>query len=306
MFKNILMATDMLKTCYPAMLTAIEIVKKSNGNLTILHVRESRPNAHANIQNRFGTDKGSIFSDGHEKKFKQKIFKAISGALEPRVNYEIKVASGIPWNEIIKRARAQKVDLIILGPHAERLEEKETAAHSGPIGSTIEGVVMHERCPVMIVNRIVAKESMKFKKVMVSIDFSKSCTSALRFAIEFSRKHTSKLFLFHMLPVPPFPEYSQANYEAELLAANKKLQALCKEIPAGIEYEHKSWGGALPYLEIGKYADRKDIDLIVMGSHTKEKQGKWYVGSAVERVSIRSACPVIVVTDHAAPLSTDG
>lgn len=42
-----------------------------------------------------------------------------------------------------------------------------------------------------------------------------------------------------------------------------------------------------------------------MGSHTKENDGKWYVGSAVERVSLRSICPVIVVTDPKALLSMD-
>ncbi|MCP3895391.1 MAG: universal stress protein [Bacteroides sp.] len=54
------------------------------------------------------------------------------------------------------------------------------------------------------------------------------------------------------------------------------------------------------------YDDQKDIDLIVIGSHTKEKSGKWYAGSAVERVSLRSICPVIVVTDPKALLSMDG
>ena len=54
-----------------------------------------------------------------------------------------------------------------------------------------------------------------------------------------------------------------------------------------------------------QYAEQNDVDLIVMGSHTKEKSGKWYVGSAVEQVSLRSICPVIVVTDPKALLSMD-
>ena len=164
---------------------------------------------------------------------------------------------------------------------------------------------MRERCPVMIVNRATSKERLKFKKVMVSTDFSKSCAQALRFAIKFAQKHGSKLFIFHMLPVPPSPKYSQADYEADLHSKKKKLEALCEEIPNGIDCECSGWGGALPHLEIEKYADQNDVDLIVMGSHTKAKEGKWYVGSAVERVSLRSICPVIVVTDPKALLSVD-
>jgi len=140
---------------------------------------------------------------------------------------------------------------------------------------------------------------------MVSTDFSKSCAHAFRFAAKFAQKHGSKLFIFHMLPVPPSPEYSQADYEADVRTIGKKLEVLCEEIPNGIDCEYEVWGGALPHLEIEKHADKKDVDLIVMGSHTKEKEGKWYVGSAVERVSLRSICPVIVFTDPKALLSMD-
>ncbi len=79
----------------------------------------------------------------------------------------------------------------------------------------------------------------------------------------------------------------------------------CEDIPNELYYEYRVWGGALPHLEIEKYADKNDVDLIIMGSHTKENGGKWYVGSAVERVSLRSICPVIVVTDPKALLSMD-
>lgn len=100
-----------------------------------------------------------------------------------------------------------------------------------------------------------------------------------------------------MLPVPPSTAYSQADDEADLHSLRTKLETLCQGIPNGIESEYGVWGGALPHLEILKYAKKQDVDLIVMGSHTKAKEGKRYVGSAVERVSLRSLCPVIVVTN---------
>jgi nucleotide-binding universal stress UspA family protein len=77
-------------------------------------------------------------------------------------------------------------------------------------------------------------------------------------------------------------------------------------IPEDIEHDRYVWGGALPHVEILKCALKKNADLIVMGSHTKEKSGKWYVGSAVERVSYRSTCPVVVITDPKVLLVMDG
>jgi nucleotide-binding universal stress UspA family protein len=97
--------------------------------------------------------------------------------------------------------------------------------------------------------------------------------------------------------VPPCPQYSQADYDRDIKQLQKKLHEFSLVIPEEIEHDRYVWGGALPHVEILKCAGKKNADLIVMGSHTKEKAGKWYVGSAVERVSYRSTCPVVVITD---------
>lgn len=305
MFKNVLVATDMLEACNAAVLTALEVVKQNNGRLQVLHVLESTSTVNRNVVKHFRTGEEIACTREYEETVKEEIDKKIAEASETHFNFEIRVTTGFPWEEILKWASKERVDLIVLGPHAGRAEEKGVVRTGGTIGSTVEGVIMRERCPVMVVNRAMSKERLKFKKVMVSTDFSRSCTYAMRFAIKFAQKHGSKLYIFHMLPVPPSPRYSQANYEADLNSLEKKLKALYEEIPIGIDGEYKVWGGVLPHLEIEKYADKKDIDLIVMGSHTKENEGKWYVGSAAERVSLRSICPVIVITDPKVLLSVE-
>jgi nucleotide-binding universal stress UspA family protein len=139
----------------------------------------------------------------------------------------------------------------------------------------------------------------------MSTDFSKSCEHAFQFAIKFALKNGSKLFLFHMIPGPSVPEHSKAENEEEPNMLKKKLKSLCKEIPKGIDHEYCVSRGNQPHLEIQRYMDKNNIDLIVMGSHTKDNEGKWYIGSTVERVSNRSICPVVVITDPKALLSMD-
>ena len=144
-----------------------------------------------------------------------------------------------------------------------------------------------------------------FEKIMVSIDFSPSCNSAFKFAVELAQKRESKLYLFHMLPVPPQPEYSQKQYEADILRIRQRLEEKFRnEIPEMIDTDIDTWGGVYPDIEIMKYAQRNDVDLIVMGSHSKIKgklqESRWYVGNAVERVSGESVCPVVVMTDSKA------
>ena len=140
---------------------------------------------------------------------------------------------------------------------------------------------------------------------MVCIDFSESCKYALQFAIKLAQKHASKLFVFHMFVVPSSFRYPQGELELEVHGLESELKTLCKKIPHGIEHEYKVWQGTLPHLGILQYARDKNVDIIAMGSHTKEKGEKWYVGSAVEQVSPRSACPVAVVTDPKASLKME-
>ena len=204
--------------------------------------------------------------------------------------------------EILRCAREENVDLIVLGAHNGKADSEERGGTGRTVGSTAEGVIKHERCPVMIVNKPIPESKVTFEKIMVSIDFSPSCISAFQFAVELAQKQGSKLYLFHMLPVPPQPEYAQTQYESDIRKIRQRLEEEFRnELPETIETEIDTWGGVYPELEILKLAAEKDIDLIVMGSHTKIKgklqESRWYVGSAVQRVSARSVCPVVVITD---------
>lgn len=306
MFKNILAATELIEHCDTPVLTAIEIAKKNNAKLHILHVLESHSGKDRRVVKHFRTGVDILCSTEYQETVKEEIKKSCSQVLDPDIHYEIKVVPGCPWEEISKWAKKEGIDLILMGPHTKQADETAVAREGETIGSTLQGVIMRDGSPVMIVNQSISMKKLKFRKVMVSIDFSKSCEHAFRFAINFAQKHGLKLFLFHMLPIPPSPQYSQADYDAQLGIFKNKLETLCKEIPGGIDHEYTVWGGAVPQLEILKYADKKDVDIIVMGSHTKNKDGKWYVGSAVEKVSFRSVCPVVVITDPNAVLNFDG
>lgn len=297
MFKRLLAATEMVDFCDAPVTAALKIAKQNNAQLSILHVLESGDTKDRRFVKHFRTGEEIATSTEYEETVKKEIHKSCTGLLGAEIHYTINVTSGFPWKEILRLARKDKTDLIVLGPHAERAKELGVVRVKGKIGSTVQGVIMHERCPVMISNRNIPAEKLKFKKIVVGTDFSESCKNALLFAIKLAQANDSKISIFHMAPIPPSPQYSQADYDKDINRLKNKLEEFSKLIPPEIEHEVNIWGGALPHLEIIKCADKKDADLIVMGSHTKEKEGKWYVGSAVERVSYRSNCPVVVITD---------
>jgi len=303
MFKKILAATDLITASDSQVLTAAKVAEQNQAKLYILHVLESASTENRRLIKHFRTGEDIITHVDYESAVKKQINDIFTEVFQPAFNYEIRVTPGFPWEEILRWAREISTDLIILGPHSTRAEEKGVVRTIGKIGSTVEGVIMRENCPVMIVNPLIQKEILKFKRILVGIDFSKSCECALYFAVKLAQKYGSKLFPFHMIPVPPVPKYSRAEYEADTDAAKKRLKEFCRKFLEETNHEYIVWGGALPHLEILKCAEKKDADLIAMGSHTKEKAGKWYAGSVVERVSFRSKCAVVVVTDPEALLT---
>ncbi len=297
MFNKTLTATDLVSSHDTPALTALEIAKQNNGKLYMLHVLESISSKDRHLVKHFRTGENIKSSYDHEQEVREEIQKTYTDPFKSYPNYEVKVTTGYPFEEILTWSKEISADLIVIGAHSGRAEEKGVVRVKGKVGSTAEGVIMNERCPVMIVNQHVLGKRPEFKKLMVSIDFSASCICALQFALKVARNFGSKIFVYHMLPVPPSSQYTQTMYERDLHIAQKKLDTICRETPSGIDVECKVWGGVHPHLEILKYAEKNDVDIILMGSHTKEKGGKWYVGSAVERVSYRTMFPVIVITD---------
>jgi len=292
MFKRILTATDMLEACDAAVVAALEIAKQNQGRLSVMHVLEPtyfHECGPVETVRDFKTGKETAATIEYRKAVKDELDKKCAGALKPYGNYQIDIAYGRPSIEIRRWARKFGADLIVLGPHAGKAEEGLIGT---TIGNTVEDVIMHATSPVIIVNRLIPKERLNFKKIMVCVDFSKSCEYAFQFATKLARKFSSKLYLFHMLAMP----------ETERGIKEKLLEYY--KMPEAIEHEYSTWEGKLPHSEILKYANDRGIDLIVMGSHTKNGE-RWYVGSAVEQVSAKSFCPVVVVTHPEALLKID-
>ncbi|MBW2489335.1 MAG: universal stress protein, partial [Deltaproteobacteria bacterium] len=299
---KVLAATARPLECDESVLTASLVAQLNNAKLLILHVLESNTSIYRNYVKHYRTGKEIVGDIFYQDEVKEELAKNCSSDIPPSLKYEIRIASGVPWMETLRWAREERVDLIILGAHTGRDYRQGRAAAHAAVGSTVEGVIKHERCPVMIATKPIPKSKVAFNKIMVGIDFSPSCTSAFQFALDLAQKRGSRLYLFHMLPVPPQPEYTQRRYETDLHKVRQRLEAeFSNQISGKIQTEIGTWGGVFPDIEILKYARHNDIDLIVMGSHTKIKgklqEARWYVGSAVERVSAKSVCPVVVITD---------
>jgi nucleotide-binding universal stress UspA family protein len=295
MFKNILAATDCLNALDTPVLAAAKIAEQKNAKVYILHVLESADVEHRNCVQDSKTGQKIDATSEYKNMVREQLDTIYAEIFQSHIDYEIKVTTGLPSEEITKWSDDVNADLLVLGSHSGRAEEKEVVQVAGKIGSTAAAVMAREHCPAMIVSPSVTNRKMTFKNIMIGIDFSVACECALCFAVKLAQRNHAKLFVFHMMPVPALPSYAKLDYEADVVFSRTKLEAFCHSFVDGTDHEYHIRGGRHPHLEILGYAEKKDVDLIVMGSHTRTRAGQRHVGSCVENVSLGSNCPVIVV-----------
>ena len=88
----------------------------------------------------------------------------------------------------------------------------------------------------------------------------------------------------------------QAEIEERIEAAHRKIETKYLSQLKGFDNYEIGIREGTPYVEILKFAREKQADLIVMAHHAKEIDPEDAVlGSTVEQVVLRSACPVASV-----------
>jgi len=299
MFQSILAATERLARQDPVVTTAARLASALGVPWSILHVLESASLSDRKRVLHFRTGEAQDATPAYCADVRRELRRTYGDLLSWATPCEIRITTGFPWIEISRHAAYLKADLIVMGPHAAIDEPHGAVRVIGRIGSTVEGVITREHAPLMIINGQPCRPKPSFKRLLVGLDFSATCECALGFAAALARFYKAQIDLFHMLPVPPYPKYDREQYETDREQALSRMEAFGQRHLEGIPHACHIWGGALPHRELFKCADRIKPDAIVLGSHTKENQGKWYAGSTVEKISSRSDCPVFVVTDFA-------
>ena len=305
MFNKIIVATDMVTAVDAPVVTAARLARQHDAHLSLLHVMESSSTDNRRLIRHFETGEEMLADISYADTVRQALA-ATYPQLLADVSFEIRITVGYPWQEILLWAKTTDSDIILLGPHSSRAEEKGVVRIAGRVGSTVENVITRETCPVMIVNQPGSMDQLSFQRVLVATDFSRSCESAVCFAAQLAARYAGHLSVFHMLPVPPHPKYTRENFKADEARTRDRLTSEYQSYLEKIDHQYLIRAGALPHIEILECANKENIDLIVMGSHTKQSLGKWYPGSVVERVGYRTTCPVVVITDPAVLLHWDG
>lgn len=299
MFEKILFATTASPICKDAADVAFDLAKKYDSELTVFHVFGLPTHGFSKYAVDLKTGEKEVDDDEWVEKVTEEMRNTFADSLADIKNCELEAVVGAPHREILRAARKKNIDLIVMGSHT-RQEDTGATRFRTVVGNTMQKVAKAARCPVLIVSRPCQTCWWYFSNIVFGTDFSKAAHSAFKFALKTAQEIGCKLYLFHACDIgaaEPSQVRTQDDIEEKVKAAQRKMEELYVPEMEGFDnYEIEVWEGT-PYVEILKYARDKQADLIVMAHHTREiDPEKAVLGSTVEQVVLRSACPVASVT----------
>lgn len=298
MFNKILFATTASPTCDNAAKVAFDLELKWGAKLYVFHVLGIPTRGYSPFVTDVRTGETEQPDPDYIEWVKEEMKNTYGDLLADSENAVIEATVGVPHREILRMARKEDVDLIIMGAHT-RQEDVGAARYRSVVGSTMQKVAKAARCPVVIISRPCTTCWKLFSNIIFGTDFSKAADSAYLFASKLAREVGAKLHLFHACDINTTaagPVMGQEQIEKMIGDAKEKIKKRYLSKMNGYDNYEIEVREGVPYVEILKFAREKLGDLIVMAHHTKEiDPEKAVLGSTVEQVVLRSACPVASV-----------
>lgn len=144
----------------------------------------------------------------------------------------------------------------------------------------------------------------QIKKILVPVDFSDYSKNALRYAIDFAKDVSAKLFLIYVVEPIIYPadfsmgQVALPSVDLELNSrAKEELENLARrEIPEDMKYDVIIKTGK-PFVEINETAGEIDADIIIIATHGHTGVEQLLFGSTAEKVVRKAPCPVLTLRD---------
>lgn len=140
------------------------------------------------------------------------------------------------------------------------------------------------------------------RKILIPTDFSTTSVHAFKYAIDLNSGFKARLYLLNVLQ--EFTDFAEFNLSPSILPqlyaefeenATQRLEDMTNNlVPEGMICDTYLIHGT-PFYEIVQFAEREQVDLIVIGTHGRTGLKKVIFGSTAAKVIQKASCPVLSV-----------
>ncbi len=149
-------------------------------------------------------------------------------------------------------------------------------------------------------------EMLSIKKILLPMDFSRCSEQAFSHALYLAKQYGAELHLLHAIVMyenelycPPYTSSDRREIYHHLKknAKGKQVELLSSHDVDNVEVKVAQKKGISAAPVIMQYAEDRNIDLIVMGTHGRRGLGHLFLGSITEEVVRCALCPVLTIRE---------
>lgn len=276
--KKILVPTDFSKPAQIAIDVAVDIARKANSQIILLHVIEEASGTSFNI-----TGEVKLSGGWEDKLFTMKMIERARKQMD-KVFEDVK-ASGVKVKQELRVGTAfhgmrdiiteQKVDLVVMGT-AGRTKVQEMI-----IGTNTEKVVRHAKCPVLTVHK--KPSTTDFKNIVYATSMSKDEELFSRIVRSTQQLYDSTIHLVRV--------NTPGNFQRDVVV-KKYMQDFAKRLQLK-NYTINIFNDLTEEEGIIYFADSIDADLIAMATQGRTGFAHVLAGSIAEEVVSHGRRPVL-------------
>jgi nucleotide-binding universal stress UspA family protein len=193
-----------------------------------------------------------------------------------------RVLVGKTHDALLAAAKAARARLIVTGVHRSGSKAKSLL-----LGTTTDRLLRKSSVPVLLVRR---PPTRAYRSVLVAVDLEESSGRVIAAAREIAP--WARIHLFH---VAPKRSKTDARRKKEPATADERLAALASDARIPVEQRTLTVVEGDPREQILRFADRRGVDLVAVGTHGRKGFERLLLGSVAEHVLRAAPVDVLAV-----------
>lgn len=282
--ERILATVDFSSPSDQALRAAFYLTEKVKGKLWAMHVVSQAP-----FDGHFFGSSGVELMNQIESEASRELQSRVMALGQSTQETNLMVKVGVPYVDLIRFARQQKIQFIIAGTHG-RVGWERTL-----LGSVAETLIRKSEVPVWVVK----KDFSPPKKILLLTDLSEAARAGFHLGLFLAKLFGASVHLLHVSETSYIPNFVRANFTEHEL---KFKEALREEFQKWIEEAKVSKVELSAELregkvssEIEKVISEKKTDLLVLSTHGQSGLSHKHLGSVTTHLARHAACSVITV-----------
>lgn len=282
--ERVLAAVDFTNYGKQTVKAAVFLSKALKAKPTVLHIVNQAP-----FDGHFFGPASVDLMNQIEVKAREELAKAVQEWTQGEPEIHLEVDMGVPYVDILRFAKSQKSQFIVLGTHGHKGLEHLL------LGSVAETVVQKSEVPVWVVKG----EFREPKKILLLTDFSAASRAGFALGLFLAKIFGASVHLLHVYELPYLPSFSMIDVtEYELKIKEMRKEELDKWVEearmAKLEVSAALKEGRVSE-QVQKYVQEEQIDLLVMSTHGETGLFYKHLGSAAHHLIRHLPCSAITV-----------